>query len=151
MWRYLARTVAQRLLLLVVISIISHAVIHLAPGEPSQVDPMNPMMKAADIARIRQSFHLDDPIYLQYLHWMRDLLTGELKSFRDGLPVFASDLGPLPQLLAALLVHDADRVDGVVPDWHSSRPAPRLGLRSHDHVHRLHADLDPRIFFCRIC
>ncbi|MEO7037431.1 MAG: ABC transporter permease [Polyangiaceae bacterium] len=87
MWRYLARTVAQRLLLLIVISIISHAIIHLAPGEPSQVDSMNPMMKAADVARIRASFHLDDPFYLQYLHWMRDLFTGQLVSFKDGLPV----------------------------------------------------------------
>ncbi|MEO8903991.1 MAG: ABC transporter permease [Polyangiaceae bacterium] len=87
MWRYLARTVAQRLLLLIVISFISHAIIHLAPGEPSQVDSMNPMMKAADVARIRASFHLDDPFYLQYLHWMRDLFTGQLVSFKDGLPV----------------------------------------------------------------
>ncbi|MEP7053013.1 MAG: ABC transporter permease, partial [Pseudomonadota bacterium] len=87
MWRYLARTIAQRLLLLFVISVISHGIIHLAPGEPSQVDAMNPMMKAADVARIRASFHLDDPFYLQYLHWMRDLFTGQLVSFRDGLPV----------------------------------------------------------------
>src|SRR5882724_3782305 len=87
MWRFLVRTALQRLVLLLVISVISHMVIHLAPGEPSAVDPMNPMMKAADIARIRQSFHLDDPIYLQYIHWMRDLFSGELRSFRDGLPV----------------------------------------------------------------
>jgi peptide/nickel transport system permease protein len=87
MWRFLARTIAQRLLLLIVISIVSHTVIHLAPGEPTEVDAMNPMMKAEDVARIRKSFHLDQPIYLQYVHWMKDLATGELKSFRDGLPV----------------------------------------------------------------
>ncbi|HYQ03226.1 MAG TPA: ABC transporter permease [Polyangiaceae bacterium] len=87
MWRFLARTIVQRLLLLVVISIVSHAVIHLAPGQPSEVDVMNPMMKAEDVARIRQSFHLDEPIYLQYVHWLKDLSTGELRSFRDGLPV----------------------------------------------------------------
>ncbi|HEY6077770.1 MAG TPA: ABC transporter permease [Polyangiaceae bacterium] len=90
MWRFLARTLAQRLMLLVLISIISHTVIHLAPGEPTEVDPMNPMMKAADIARIRQAFHLDDPIYLQYWHWLSDLLTGNLQSFRDGTPVLAN-------------------------------------------------------------
>jgi peptide/nickel transport system permease protein len=93
MWRFLARTLAQRLLLLVLISIISHTVIHLAPGQPSEVDPMNPMMKAADIARIRQAFHLDDPIYLQYWHWLSDLLTGNLKSFRDGTPVLSNIWG----------------------------------------------------------
>jgi peptide/nickel transport system permease protein len=87
MWRFLARTIVQRLLLLVFISILSHAVIHLAPGQPTEVDPMNPMMKAEDVARIRQAFHLDDPFYLQYWHWISDLFSGELKSFKDGLPV----------------------------------------------------------------
>jgi peptide/nickel transport system permease protein len=87
MWRFLLRTLWQRLLLLIFISIISHAVIHLAPGQPTQVDPLNPMMKAQDIARIRQAFHLEDPFYLQYWHWLEDLLSGDLKSFKDGLPV----------------------------------------------------------------
>ncbi|HYP77791.1 MAG TPA: ABC transporter permease [Polyangiaceae bacterium] len=87
MWRFLARTIVQRLLLLVVISIVSHTVIHLAPGQPTEVDAMNPMMKAEDVVRIRKSFHLDEPLHLQYLHWLKDLATGELKSFRDGLPV----------------------------------------------------------------
>jgi len=87
MWRFLLRTLLQRLALLLVISIISHTVIHLAPGEPTEVDPMNPMMKAADVARIRQAFHLDDPIYVQYFHWISDLFTGNLKSFRDAQPV----------------------------------------------------------------
>jgi peptide/nickel transport system permease protein len=87
MWRFVLRAIGQRLVLLVFISILSHAVIHLAPGEPTEVDPLNPMMKAEDIARIRQAFHLDDPIYVQYFDWLRDLFTGNLKSFQNGLPV----------------------------------------------------------------
>ncbi|MDF3069969.1 MAG: oligopeptide transport system permease protein [Polyangiaceae bacterium] len=89
MLRFVLRTVWQRLGLLVLISIVSHLIIHLAPGEPTEVDPMNPRMKAEDIARIRQAFHLDDPFYLQYLHWLRDLFTGNLKSFQNGLPVLS--------------------------------------------------------------
>src|SRR6188768_3091842 len=108
MWRFLTRTLFQRLLLLVFISIISHAVVHLAPGEPTAVDPMNPMMKAADIARIRQAFHLDDPIYLQYFHWLRDLLTGNLKSFQNGMPVLPQIwdrfLNSLPLFICTTLV-----------------------------------------------
>jgi len=108
MWRFLARTIVQRLLLLVVISIVSHTVIHLAPGEPTEVDAMNPMMKAEDVARIRKSFHLDEPIHLQYLHWMKDLGTGELKSFRDGLPVLPKIwerfLNSLPLFLCTTLI-----------------------------------------------
>ena len=87
MTNFIIRSIGQRLVLLVFISIISHAIIHLAPGEPSLVDPANPMMKAEDIARIRAAFHLDDPIHLQYAYWIRDLVTGELKSFKDSQPV----------------------------------------------------------------
>jgi peptide/nickel transport system permease protein len=84
---FLVRAVAQRLGLLAVISVIAFAVVHLAPGEPSEVDPMNPLMKPQDVARIRAAFHLDEPFYAQYAHWLRDLATGELRSFKDGQPV----------------------------------------------------------------
>jgi peptide/nickel transport system permease protein len=108
MWRFLLRTVLQRLVLLVLISIISHTIVHLAPGEPSEVDPMNPMMKAEDIARIRQAFHLDEPLHVQYFHWVSDLFSGQLKSFRDGLPVLPKIwdrfLNSLPLFLCATLI-----------------------------------------------
>jgi len=66
---------------------MAFAIVHLAPGEPSEVDPSNPRMKPEDIARIRAAFHLDQPLYLQYAYWLRDLTTGELKSFKDNQPV----------------------------------------------------------------
>ena len=145
MWRFLARTIVQRLLLLVVISIVSHTVIHLAPGEPTEVDAMNPMMKAEDIVRIRKSFHLDDPIYLQYLHWMKDLCTGELKSFRDGLPV-------VPKIWERFLNSLPLFVCTTVIVWTASFPigiqaALKRGSRYDrvDDVRRLHFDLDPRL------
>jgi peptide/nickel transport system permease protein len=87
MTAFLVRNIGQRLILLVFISIIAHSVVHLAPGDPSLVDPSNPRMKAEDIARIRAAFHLDDPLYTQYAYWMRDLFTGQLKSFKDNQPV----------------------------------------------------------------
>lgn len=108
MWRFLARTLLQRLLLLVVISILSHGIVHLAPGQPTEVDPMNPMMKAEDVARIRKAFHLDDPFHLQYWHWLQDLLSGQLKSFKDGMPVLPKIwdrfLNSLPLFLCTTLI-----------------------------------------------
>jgi peptide/nickel transport system permease protein len=86
---FLARALVQRIGLLFVVSVIAFAVVHLAPGEPSQVDPMNPRMKPQDIARIRAAFHLDEPLYAQYGYWLRDLATGELRSFQNGEPVLA--------------------------------------------------------------
>ncbi|MGV7220098.1 MAG: ABC transporter permease [Nitrospinales bacterium] len=84
---FIIRNIGQRIILLFFISIISHSIVHLAPGEPSMVDPSNPRMKPDDIKRIRAAFHLDDPIYKQYIYWARDLFTGELKSFKDEQPV----------------------------------------------------------------
>ncbi len=84
---FILKSLGERILLLVFISIISHAIVHLAPGEPSMVDPANPRLKAEDIALIRDAFHLDDPIHVQYFYWLRDLATGQLKSFKDNQPV----------------------------------------------------------------
>lgn len=105
---YLARTILQRFGMLFVISIVAFSVVHLAPGEPSEVDPLNPMMKAEDIARIRAAFHLDEPLHLQYAYWVRDLATGELRSFKDGQPVlpriWERFLNSVPLFLCATLI-----------------------------------------------
>jgi peptide/nickel transport system permease protein len=108
MGTFVIRSVLQRLVLLVVISILAHSVGHLAPGEPSQVDPSNPRLKPEDIARIREAFHLDDPLHLQYAYWIRDLVSGELKSFKDGQPVLPKIwrrfLNSLPLFVCATLI-----------------------------------------------
>jgi peptide/nickel transport system permease protein len=108
MWSYILRNLGQRLVTLLIASIIAHSVIHLAPGQPSEVDPANPRMKPEDIAKIRKSFHLDDPLYLQYAYWMRDLFTGELKSFKDSQPVLPKIwdrfLNSLPLFICAILI-----------------------------------------------
>ena len=105
---FLSRALAQRLALLFVISILSFAVIHLAPGEPSEVDPMNPRMKPQDIARIRAAFHLDEPLHAQYGYWLRDLFSGELRSFKDGQPVlpriWERFLNSVPLFLLAMAI-----------------------------------------------
>jgi peptide/nickel transport system permease protein len=105
---FLVRALALRLVLLVVISIIAFSVVHLAPGEPSEVDPMNPLMKPQDVARIRTAFHLDQPFHVQYGYWLRDLATGELRSFKDGQPVlpriWERFLNSVPLFLTALVI-----------------------------------------------
>ena len=87
MVNFILRNIWQRIILLIFISIISHAIVHLAPGEPALVDPSNPRMKPEDIQRIRAAFHLDEPLHVQYIYWVKDLATGELKSFKDYQPV----------------------------------------------------------------
>ncbi len=108
MGQWLVRNIIQRLLLLVLISFVALAAVYLAPGEPSAVDPSNPRLKAEDVEKIRAAFHLDEPIYRQYGFWIRDLVTGELKSFKDGQPVLPKIwerfLNSLPLFLIATII-----------------------------------------------
>ncbi|MCY3729381.1 MAG: ABC transporter permease [Nitrospira sp.] len=108
MQAFILRNVLQRLVLVFIVSILAHSVIHLAPGEPSEVDPANPRMKPEDIAKIREAFHLDAPLYMQYAYWVRDLASGELKSFKDSQPVLGKIwrrfLNSLPLFICATLL-----------------------------------------------
>ena len=65
-------------------------------------------MKAEDIQRIRDAFHLDDPLHMQYFYWIRDLASGELKSFKDNQPVLEKVwdrfLNSLPLFILATLI-----------------------------------------------
>jgi peptide/nickel transport system permease protein len=67
MLAFLSRSFVQKLVTLFFVSVISFAVIHLAPGEPSQVDPLNPKFTKEVVERFRQQFHLDKPLHQQYL------------------------------------------------------------------------------------
>ena len=108
MINFILRNIWQRIILLVFISIISHAIVHLAPGEPALVDPSNPRMKPEDIQRIRAAFHLDEPLHIQYVYWVQDLFTGELKSFKDNQPVMGKIwerfLNSLPLFLIGTMI-----------------------------------------------
>ena len=108
MINFIIRNIWQRVILLVFISVISHSVIHLAPGEPALVDPSNPRMKAEDIQRIRAAYHLDQPLHMQYIFWVRDLFSGELKSFKDNQPVLKKIwdrfINSLPLFIVSMMI-----------------------------------------------
>ena len=108
MINFILKNIGERIVLLIFISILSHAIVNLAPGEPSLVDPSNPRMKAEDIGRIRAAFHLHEPLHMQYLYWMRDLLGGDLRSFKDNQPVLPKIwerfLNSLPLFILGTLV-----------------------------------------------
>ncbi|MFQ5793191.1 MAG: ABC transporter permease, partial [Acidobacteriota bacterium] len=66
----------KKLWTLFFVSIISFAVIHLAPGQPSQIDPMNPRFTPEQLERYREAFDLDKPLYEQYRLFYTRLFTG---------------------------------------------------------------------------
>jgi len=85
---FIVRSAIFKSITLLIISIVSFLIVHLAPGEPSQIDPLNPRFREEDIARYRAAFDLDKPLLQQYYLFYKKFLTGELKSFKDNQPVF---------------------------------------------------------------
>jgi len=84
------------------ITIICFAVIHLAPGSPTDLQTqMNPRASAEAKERLRSLYDLDKPLHIQYFLWVRKLAVLDLgTSFSpDSRPVADKILERLPVTL----------------------------------------------------
>jgi peptide/nickel transport system permease protein len=117
---YLIRSGFSKLVTLFFISVISFVIIHLAPGEPSQIDPLNPRFTKEDLVRYRTAFGLDQPLHIQYLRFYRKLFTGDLVAFKDNQPVLGKIFGRFLNSLPLFIV-------GSILTWCLAFP---LGIRS---------------------
>jgi len=120
MLSFIARSSIQKIITLFFVSVISFLVIHLAPGEPSQVDPLNPKFTPEMVERFRQQFHLDKPLYIQYAYFYRDLFAGKTVSWKDNLPVLKKIVERFKNSLWLFVV-------GTLLTWTLSFP---IGIRS---------------------
>ena len=89
MLSFIGRSIIQKIVTLFFVSVVSFLIIHLAPGEPSQVDPLNPKFTPEMVERFHKAFHLDRPLQVQYLYFYRDLFTGKTVSWKDNQSVLA--------------------------------------------------------------
>ena len=87
MLAFIGRSIVQKIITLFFVSVVSFLIIHLAPGEPSQVDPLNPKFTPEMVERFRDQFHLDEPYWVQYALFYRDLFAGKTVSWKDNQPV----------------------------------------------------------------
>lgn len=71
MGRYLIRRLIISIITLVAISMIIYSILFLAPGDPLGELAANPNVSAEVRQRIRQSYGLDDPLYIQYFKWAK--------------------------------------------------------------------------------
>jgi peptide/nickel transport system permease protein len=97
---YIAVRVLQAAVMLVGVSAIAFALMHLAPGGPLALYTLNPTVTAQDLTRLVHQLGLDQPVYTQYLKWSAGILTGNWGySFFGGRPVLAIILERIPATL----------------------------------------------------
>lgn len=97
---YIIRRLAGAILVIFLVTVISYAILYLAPGDPTDL-MISPHMLPQDRARIKANLGLDKPVYVQYFIWLKNLvLHGDLGySLVNGRPVLKSILERLPATL----------------------------------------------------
>ena len=84
---YLLRRVIATIPVVVLISLLVFLLIHAAPGDPADL-LLSEEASPQDIADARRRWGLDQPIYIQYLRFLANILSGDLgTSFRYADPV----------------------------------------------------------------
>ena len=95
---YLVRRLWQALLVLLAVSILSFVLIFLSGDPVAALIPLN--ARQEDVDNIRRQYHLDQPIAVQYLLFLRDAVAGNLgESFRYRGDALALVLGRLPNTI----------------------------------------------------
>ena len=84
---YLLRRIIATIPVVVLISLLVFLLIHAAPGDPADL-LLSEEASPQDIADARRRWGLDQPIYVQYLRFLANILSGDLgTSFRYADPV----------------------------------------------------------------
>jgi peptide/nickel transport system permease protein len=98
MQRYVISRLGHSIVLLVFVSMLTFALIHAAPGGPAVL--LAPEMSGAQIKQAEKSLGLDQPLPVQYLRWLGNVLRGHFgQSYGAGLPVTQLIVARLPATL----------------------------------------------------
>ncbi|TDD44188.1 ABC transporter permease [Kribbella antibiotica] len=107
MGSYLIRRLLIGIPVLIGVTLINFLIINLAPGSPADLY-LTPTSTSADVARVEAELGLDQPIFVQYFHWLTRLFHGDLGvSFQNRAPVtelIGERLGPTLLLMGTSLV-----------------------------------------------
>jgi ABC-type dipeptide/oligopeptide/nickel transport system permease component len=77
MWRYVLRRTLLLIPIFLVISVIIFSLIHIVPGDPVD-NLMGPGMTEEHRQSLYEKYHLNKPLYEQYIIWFKNMLQGDL-------------------------------------------------------------------------
>jgi len=87
---YILRRLAMMPPMMIGVTLISFFIIHLAPGDPTELlTDLNPNASPSSMIKMRELYHLDEPIIVQYGYWLKKIA---LLDFGDS---FSTDARPV--------------------------------------------------------
>jgi peptide/nickel transport system permease protein len=79
MINFILRRIIQTVAVIIILSYVCFGLMSLMPGDPVELMiSANPKITAADVARLRSFYGLDQPIYKRYYNWVSDIASGDL-------------------------------------------------------------------------
>jgi oligopeptide transport system permease protein len=76
--RYIVRRLLQMVLVFFGATFLLFAALYLLPGDPTQALGSDRTLAPATVQAIRARYHLDDPVYVQYATYIKDIVRGDL-------------------------------------------------------------------------
>lgn len=77
MLKFVVKRLLQAMLMVAGVSVVIYVLIQLMPGDPFQMYLDNPYASPEQIEAIRRHYGLDQPIIVQYFHWVKNMLRGD--------------------------------------------------------------------------
>jgi len=113
---FLSRRLLTAAFLLLGVSVIGFLILTLAPGGPLSILAATGDMSQEDLNRLAIQMGLNDPLPVQYLRWLGNLVQGDWgRSYRDQLPVLEIIASRLGNTLLLMLTSTAIAV--IVGTW----------------------------------
>ena len=104
MYRYTFRRAVTSVFVLFGVSVVTYLMMYLTPGDPAElVLRAQTVHDQAAVEQFREQYRLDEPVWIQYGHWLWDVLHGDFgRSYVTNRPVSAMlvDSAPSTAILA---------------------------------------------------
>jgi peptide/nickel transport system permease protein len=103
MMRYIATRLLSTLPVLLLVSVLVFLMLHLVPGDPVRIMLAESGASAERVEQIRAQLGLNDPLPVQYGRFVKQLVTGEVRSIRSQRLVVQQYLSLFPETLKLAL------------------------------------------------
>ncbi|HEV2318240.1 MAG TPA: ABC transporter permease [Verrucomicrobiae bacterium] len=78
MWQFILKRLLHMIPLLLGVSVLTFLLMAMSPGNYFTALQQNPQISPDTIARLKAEFHLDQPWYVQYIFWLKNIFCGNL-------------------------------------------------------------------------